>query len=320
MTPFIVAELSANHNGSLDRAIETIDAAALAGADAVKFQTFNPAKMAVPGYTLSSSAWEGMDLVDLYMEAWTPFEWHEDLFEYARQRDLTPFSSPFDEESVELLESVDCPIYKIASFELIDLELIALVAKTGKPIIMSTGMAERYEIRAAVNTARNNGCTDLTLLHCISEYPARPEHMNLVTMRGLEQFNCRVGLSDHSLGSDIPIAATALGASVIEKHFTLSRKDGGLDSGFSMEPKEFARMAKSCRSVHKSLGRITFGQGSRDLRRSLYYSEDLQEGTILENHHIKTARPALGLSPLMLSHVLGKPLKKDVKANDPVQT
>ncbi len=318
MTPFIVAELSANHNGSLDRAIQTIDAAAYAGADAVKFQTFTPEKMAIPGHVIESGQWAGRELIDLYREAHTPMEWHERLFKHTKSLGMVPFSSPFDSNAVDFLETLNCPIYKIASFEIIDLPLIAKAAQTGKRLIISTGMAEQHEIRAAVNTARGNGCTDITLLHCTSEYPASPEQMNLATLAGLYRFGCAIGLSDHSLGSGVAIAATALGAQVIEKHFTLSRSDGGLDSAFSMEPDEFREMVDGCRIAAKSIGKVKFGQGDKSLRRSLYYSQDIKKGTVITENHIKTARPALGLSPLLIHRVLNKPIEKDVKENDPV--
>lgn len=316
--PFIVAELSANHNGSINRALRIVDAAADAGADAIKLQTFNPKKMAIPGYKIKSGPWKDRELQDLYREAYTPIEWHEQLFEYARSRDLIPFSSPFDDESVDFLETLDCPIYKIASFELIDIPLIAKVAKTGKPMIMSTGMAELYEIRAAINTARANGCKDLTLLHCVSSYPAKPEDINLRTMDGLKRFGCKVGLSDHTRGTAVSVAAVARGAEVIEKHLTLDRADGGLDAGFSMEPDEFESLVNDCNNAHKAIGKIVFGGESKDLRRSLYYTQDIKRGTILEPHHIKTARPALGISPLRISQVIGQKLKKDVTENEPV--
>jgi len=317
--PFIVAELSANHNGDINRALRIIDAAANAGADAIKFQTFNPDKMAIPNYKIQSGPWMGSDLVELYRKAYTPMEWHGQLFDYARSRDLIPFSSPFDAESVDFLETFDCPIYKIASFELIDIPLIAKVAQTGKPMIMSTGMAELYEIRAAVNTARANGCKDITLLHCVSSYPAPVESINLRTMNSLRRFDCKVGLSDHTKGTAVSVAAVALGADVIEKHLTLNRVDGGLDSGFSMEPDEFESLVNDCNGAHKALGGIVYGSGnSKDLRRSLYYAEGIKKGTVLEKHHIKTARPALGISPLRISQVIGQKLREDVAENDPV--
>jgi N-acetylneuraminate synthase len=319
MNPYIIAELSANHNGSFDRAMKTIDAAAEAGASAVKFQTFTPEKMAIPGYTIESGSWVGRELIELYREARTPPEWHDKLFKHAWDRGLEVISSPFDEHAVDFLDRLGCQQYKIASFEIIDLQLIAKVARTGKPIIISTGMADLNEIRAAVNTAKGNGCFDITLLHCVSEYPAKPEDMNLSTMNALSRFDCKVGLSDHSLGIEVSVAATALGASVIEKHLTISREGGGLDSGFSMEPDEFKRLVAGCGVAKVAIGDIKFGQGNKDLRRSLYYSQDIQAGTEIEKHHLKTARPALGESPLKIDRIIGKILTVDVKENDPVQ-
>jgi len=317
MRPFIIAEVSANHGGSIERAFDIIDAAAEAGVDAIKFQTFTPEQMAVP-YKIKTGPWAGRDMVDLYKEAQTPREWHERLFHHVRAWNLIPLSSPFSIEDVDFLEDLDCPMYKIASFELVDLPLVTKAAQTGKPLILSTGQAELHEIRAAVNTARQNGCKDLTLLHCISEYPTPMDQVNLNTMEGLRRFGCKVGISDHTLGTTIPIAATALGAEVIEKHITIGK---GLDSAFSLNPDEFKAMVTACRDVSQALGKIQYYAkgGKESLRRSLYYTQNLKAGTILENHHIKTARPNLGLSPLKLHQVIGKPLTQDVELNDPVQ-
>lgn len=316
--PFIVAELSANHNGSIARAYDIIDAAHAAGADAIKFQTFDPAGMAIPGYKIKSGPWEGRELRNLYYEAHTPFCWHKSLFDYTRTIGIEPISSPFDLESLELLEGLGCTRYKIASFELVDLQLIEAVAKTGKPLIISTGMAELHEIRAAVNTARNNGCEDLTLLHCVSSYPTPLDQVNLRTMEALRRFDCKIGLSDHTLGTAVSVAATTLGADVIEKHLTLSRADGGLDSGFSIEPKEFKQLVDDCRAVSSAMGEIKFG-GDASLRRSLYYSTDIPKGTKIKKSHLKTLRPALGASPLRIDQVIGQILKTNVRENDPVQ-
>lgn len=316
----IVAEMSSNHNGSIDRAFAIIEAASYAGATHVKFQTFTPKKMAVP-YKIQSGVWKGRDLIDLYKQAHTPWGWHKELFEYSRMLGLIPFSSPFDSHGVEFLESLDCPIYKIASFELVDLQLVETIAKTKKPIIMSTGQAESHEIRAAVNTAKDNGCEDISLLHCVSSYPTEMKDVNLKTMNSLQKFGCRVGISDHTLGTSIPIAATALGAEVIEKHITMKRSDGGLDSSFSLEPDEFKAMVAACKDVSEALGEIRYyAKGQKEsLRRSLYYAHDLKKGTVLESHHIKTCRPNLGLNPLRLDQTIGTKLTQDVRENEPVQ-
>lgn len=310
----IVAEVSANHNGSIETALDTIDAAVKAGADCVKFQTFDPDQMAVP-YTIKNGAWQGYDLVDLYQKAQTPKEWHEKLFQYARERGIEPFSTPFHRDDVDFLERLYCPRYKIASFELTDIELIGYVAQTGKPIIMSTGMANKDEIQRAVSEAKKYN-DDVTLLHCISEYPATVENTNLKTMQWLRRFNVKVGVSDHSLGSIVPVMATTLGASMIEKHFTITKDS--LDADFSMCPEEFELMAGQCRQAQSALGMPTFG-GDAELRRSLYYNKDLKKGHVVQSEDIKTARPALGLEPYKINKVIGSKLKQDVRENDPVQ-
>lgn len=318
MRPFIIAEVSANHNGSIDRALQIVQEAAKAGADAVKFQTFMPENMAIPEYILENGPWEGRGLISLYEEGQTPYEWHEELFGYASQLGLIPLSSPFDSNSVEFLDSIGCQMYKIASFELVDLDLVGQVSRTGKPVIMSTGVSDHHEIRAAVAIARKNGCEDLTLLHCVSSYPTPIEDVNLRTMEALKRFGCKVGISDHTMGTTVSVAATALGAEVIEKHLTLRRVDGGLDSGFSMEPDEFKLLVDDCRTVNKALGKVHFGGKDKSLRRSLYFAGDIEAGTILENHHIKTLRPNLGMSPLKKYHILGKALRENVRENDPI--
>jgi len=316
----LIAEISANHLGSFETAMRTIEAAADCGATHVKLQTFDPVKMAVPGYKIESGPWQGRDLVDLYKEAHTPYDWHENLFRYARSLDMEIFSSPFDISDVDFLEDLECPIYKIASFELIDLRLVRRVAETRKPIIMSTGMAEASEIEAAVTTARRWGCRDLTLLHCVSEYPAQYKRMNLYKMQALNIFDPdAIGLSDHSPGTVAAVAAVALGADVIEKHFTLSKAAGGLDAKFSLEPFEFSQLVRDCKNAYDAAWIITRDDYDKSLRRSLYYAEDIPKGTVLTSRHIKTARPALGRSPLELDRVLGTILSEDVQENDPVQ-
>ena len=316
MTPFIVAEISASHNGSLERALDTIQAAAEAGADGVKFQTFTPSNMAIPGYRIEHGPWKGRDLVGLYKEAHTPAEWYIEMFSYAEELGLVPFSTPFDIEAVDFLEYLNCPLYKIASFELVDQDLISAVAATGKPMIMSTGMATRKEISQAVSIAEHSGCKSITLLHCVSEYPAPVENINLNTMLHLRTLKCDVGLSDHTEGIITAVAATALGATVIEKHITLTKD--GLDSGFALLPGEFKEMVDGCRTAALAMGQVTYSDGKGELRRSLYWDKDLPSGTRIERKHMKTARPALGLSPLDIHKVIGSTLKRDVKEDEPV--
>lgn len=316
----IVAEIGGNHNGDLERALRLVEVAAASGADAVKLQTFKPEEMAVP-YKINTGPWKDYDLTDLYLKTYPPWEWHEAIFKHANDLGIMAFSTPFSTQAVDFLETLNCPIYKIASFELVDLELIKYAANTGKPLIMSTGMAQTHEIRAAVQTAREGGCENLTLLHCVSQYPTTYEDTNLRTMSALSRFGCDIGLSDHSLGSVVPVMATTLGAKVIEKHLKLTQDEKGPDSGFSMDPYEFCDMVTQCRYAKTALGEIKFySEGKENLRRSLYYAQDVPRGTKIEPHHIKTARPALGISPLRLNQVIGKTLNQDVKENDPVQT
>lgn len=319
MNPFIIAELSCSHRGSQEEAYKLVDAAAHAGADAIKLQTFNPAKMAIPGYEIESGPWKGKYLRDLYFEAHTPEDWIRPIFERAQSYGMLAFSTPFDIESLDYLEKLACPMYKIASFELVDLNLIQAVANTGKPMIISTGMADFNEIRIAVSKARACGNHNITLLHCVSQYPAHYSEMNLKTINALRRFGCSVGLSDHSLGTEVAVAATALGAEVIEKHLTLNSDGKGLDDGFAMEPQEFKRMVDQCRNVSMAIGEVKFGGGDKSIRRSLYYAADLPKGTVLNETHMKTARPALGANPVNLKKIIGKTLTKDVKLNDPVQ-
>lgn len=324
--PFIVAEIGASHNGSLDRAIALVEAAAKAGASAVKFQTFKPESMvADESYVIEDGPWKGRKLIDLYREAYTPWEWHPVLFQRARELDLIPFSSPFDSEAVDFLETLNCPIYKIASFEIGDLGLIRKAASTGKGIILSTGMATELEIMYAVQMARHADCKDLTLLKCTSAYPASYSDANLATMTDMKyRFGCRVGISDHTFGHFVSVAAVALGATVIEKHLTISRNDGGPDSKFSMEPHEFAQLVMECNRAAKTIGQIQYGPikseiPSLKLRRSLYFADNLPAGTVIERHHIRTARPALGLEPRHLDKIIGQRLTEDVYRGNPVR-
>ena len=319
MSLFIVAEVSANHNGNIDKALRIIQSAKDAGASAVKFQTYKPESMVVQDYVIPDGPWAGQRLLDLYRVAQTPWNWHQRLFDCARNLGLIPFSTPFDEESLEFLETLNCPIYKIASFEITDLELLGKVSKKGKPIILSTGMATEREITEACKVVT----TDLTLLKCTSAYPAPPKDANLLTLPDLKKFTGKVGISDHTLGIGVSVAAVALGAEVIEKHLILSRSDGGPDSSFSMEPKEFKELVTEANRAYESLGEISYGptdseKSSLRFRRSLYYSQDFPKGTLLTKKHFKTARPMLGFEPSKIYDLVGTKLERDVKENEVV--
>ena len=328
--PFIIAEMSGNHNQSLDRALAIVDAAATTGAHALKMQTFTADSMTLDlsegEFTVTDpkSLWAGRTLYDLYEEAHTPADWHKPLFARAKEKGILCFSTPFCENAVELLESLDAPAYKIASFEAIDLPLIARVAQTGKPMIISTGMATPTEIAEAVETARTHGCKSLTLLKCTSSYPASPENTNLLTMPVLgEMFGCPVGLSDHTLGVGAAVAATALGASVIEKHFILDRSDGGVDSAFSLEPDEFTQLVDETRRAAQALGKVHFGgteseQAGRRKRRSLYIGEDMKAGEPLTPQNLRRIRPGLGLAPRHYEALLGRRVGQDVPRGTPM--
>lgn len=328
--PFIIAELSANHNGSLERALETIDTAHRSGADAIKLQTYTPDTMTIdcdlPDFIIRGGLWDGYKLYDLYKEAHTPYEWHAPLFARARKLGMTVFSTPFDETAVDLLESLDAPVYKIASFEVTDLPLIRYVANTGKPIIMSTGMASEEEIAEAVDTARSAGCRDLVLLHCISSYPAPMEQANLRQIPILsDRFGTAVGLSDHTMGTTAAVAAVALGAVIIEKHFTLSRANKGPDSEFSLEPEELQRLCVDTRDAWSALGQGGFTRQEAEVqnlqfRRSIYFVEDLPAGTVIEARHVRRIRPGHGLSPKCIDQLLGSRLLVDVSFGMPVST
>ena len=308
----IVAEIGASHRGHPDNALELIRTCVQA--DAIKFQLWTE-PMAVE-HRLKSGPWENWDLRDLYTVAETKKEWLPDLFDSCRVRDLVPFCSPFDLGAVDFLEDLDCPMYKIASFELVDLQLVEYVAMTRKPIIISTGQADRHEIRAAVNTVRKWN-DDLTLLHCVSQYPASLGDVNLITMKALKRhFECKVGISDHTEGSVVPIVAASMGADMIEKHVCLDNR--GLDSGFAMLPRQFNEMAIQARHAREVMGKIKFG-GDFELRRSLYFSQDLPAGTVINRSHIKTARPNKGLSPLQIEKILGRELTEDVWTDQPVK-
>lgn len=328
--PFIIAEMSGNHNGSLERALAIVEAAAAAGAHAVKLQTYTADTMTLDleegEFFIDDpdSLWQGTSLYKLYQKAYTPWEWHEAIFKRCRERGIIGFSTPFDESAVEFLETLDVPCYKIASFENIDLPLIKKVAATGKPLFLSTGMATLAELDEAVRAARAAGCRDLILLKCTSTYPADPKNSNLLTIPHMrELFGCPVGLSDHTLGTGVATAAVALGATVIEKHFTLNRADGGVDAAFSLEPAEMKTLVVETERAWQALGRISYGPSENERpslkhRRSLYIVKDLQAGDVLTTDNLRAIRPGLGLPPKYLPLVMGKRIKNDVKRGTPL--
>jgi pseudaminic acid synthase len=320
--PYVIAELSANHNGNIERAFETIKAARDNGADAIKIQTYTADTMTIDcdreEFMIRGGLWDGYKLYDLYKWAETPFEWHKAIFEYAASIGITVFSTPFDESAVDLLESLNTPAYKIASFEAIDLPLIRYVASKGKPMIMSTGMCSEQEIEEAVAAARGGGCEELVLLHCISSYPATMEQANLKQMPNLaERFNSLPGLSDHTLGTTASVAAVALGACLIEKHFTLSRKDKGPDSEFSIEPVELKRLCRDTYDAWAALGNSGFErqkveESSKCFRRSLYFVRDLKRGQVITDSDIRRIRPGYGIAPKYIDDVIGRTVTVDV--------
>ena len=328
--PFIIAEMSGNHNQSLDRALALVDAAADAGADAVKLQTFTADTMTLDSanaeFTIQnkSSLWQGQSLYKLYEQAHTPWEWHAPIMQHAKARGLVCFSSPFDASAVDFLESLEVPAYKIASFESIDLPLIRKVAQTGKPMIISTGMATIAEIDDAVRTARESGCQDLVLLKCTSTYPATPENTHVRTIPHMRDlFGCATGLSDHTMGLGASVAATALGAVVIEKHFTLRRADGGVDSAFSLEPEELKQLVIETERAWLSLGGIHYGPTEAEVtgrtrRRSLYIVADMQKGDTLTPANLRAIRPGLGLPPKFQDIVLGMRVSQNISAGTPL--
>jgi N-acetylneuraminate synthase len=328
-TPYIVAEMSGNHNNDIDRALRIIDAAKAAGADAIKLQTYRADTITIDHYseefTVQGGLWGGRRLYELYEEAHTPWAWHAAMFEHARRVGITIFSSPFDPTAVDFLESLGVPAYKIASPELIDLPLIRKVARTGKPVILSTGAATLEEIEEAVQTARDAGATELVVLHCTAAYPAPPEEANLSTITALaERFQVVVGLSDHTTGTNVAALAVGLGASFIEKHFTLARADGGVDSAFSLEPQELAELVSAARDAHVATGQPTFGptESERSVlknRRSLYVVKPLAKGELLTSENIRSIRPANGLKPRYLDAVLGKRAARDLAFGEPLQ-
>lgn len=328
--PYLIAEMSGNHNQSLERALEIVDAAAASGADAIKLQTYTADTMTLnvrmPGFVIDDpkSLWNGRQLYELYQEAHTPWEWHKPIMERAASRSIHCFSTPFDDSSVDFLESLGVPAYKIASFENTDLALIRKVASTGKPMIISTGMATASEIDEAVRAARAAGCKDLVVLKCTSTYPASPENTNITTIPHMRQlFGCEVGLSDHSMGCGVSVAATALGATVIEKHFTLRRSEGGVDSSFSMEPQELRQLRDETERAWRSLGAVSYGPTLAEMpslafRRSLYVSKDIKAGQTLTVDNVRCVRPGHGLAPENLQAVMGRTVSSDAPAGTPL--
>lgn len=329
-SPFIIAEMSGNHNQSLERALKIVEVAAKTGVNALKIQTYTPDTMTIDKndgeflITDKNSLWTGKSLYELYKEAYTPWEWHKPIFDKCKECGILGFSTPFDFTAVDFLEELDVPIYKIASFENTDLPLIKKVAQTGKPLIISTGMTTVAELNDLVETAKQNGCKDLILLKCTSSYPATPEGSNLLTIPHMrELFNCEVGLSDHTLGIGVAVASVALGATVIEKHFTLSRDEGGVDSAFSMEPSEMKQLVVETERAWQALGKINYTvteqeKKSLQFRRSLYIVEDMKAGEIITERNMRAIRPGLGVSPKYYEKFLGKTVKNDVSRGIPV--
>jgi pseudaminic acid synthase len=323
--PYVIAEMSANHNGSLESAMRIIREAKQAGAGAVKIQTYRPDTITLesnlPDFQISSGLWAGRTLYELYEWAHTPWEWHAPMFEYARKIDITIFSSPFDTTAVDLLEDLNAPAYKIASFEAVDLPLIKYVASTGKPVIISTGMADCAEIEEAIDAARSGGCKELAILHCVSGYPAPASDYNLrVIPDMLHRFDLVTGLSDHTLDNTTAIASIALGASIIEKHFTIDRNGGGADDSFSIEPAELVELCRAAVTAWNALGKVDYGRKSSELdnvkfRRSLYYTRDIRAGELLTADAVRSVRPGYGIAPKYLDEIVGKTLKRDIKRN-----
>lgn len=329
-SPFVIAEMSGNHNQSLERALEIVEAAAKAGAHGLKIQTYTADTMTLDisegEFFISDphSLWQGQSLYSLYQQAYTPWEWHKPIFDRCQELGIIGFSTPFDATAIDFLESLDVPCYKIASFENTDLPLIRKVASTGKPMIISTGMATVAELDETVRTARESGCKDLILLKCTSTYPATPDNTNILTIPHIRDlFDTQVGLSDHTMGIGVAVASVALGATVIEKHFTLSRADGGVDSTFSMEPEEMRQLVIETERAWLSLGKISYGvteaeKKSLIYRRSLYISQNIKKGDPLTPENLRTIRPGLGLAPKHYNILLGKIVNQDVNKGTPM--
>lgn len=328
--PFIIAEMSGNHNRSLDRALKIVEQAAASGAHALKIQTYTADTLTIDHQSEdfqindTGSLWKGKSLYQLYQEAYTPWEWHEKIFDRCKELGMIGFSTPFDETSIGFLESINAPMYKIASFENTDLKLIKRAAATGKPLIVSTGLASVSEISDIVKAAREAGCENLILLKCTSSYPASPLNSNIVTIPHLKElFGCGVGLSDHTLGTGVAVASVALGATVIEKHFTLNRKDGGVDAKFSLEPAEMKSLVNESERAWQSLGKITYGptdseKASIKYRRSLYITRDMKAGDVLNEKNLRSIRPGYGLPPKYYDVLLGKKVNTDIKRGTPM--
>jgi N-acetylneuraminate synthase len=320
--PYIIAELSGNHRGELNNALAMIDAAKAAGADAIKIQSYTPDTITLnhdgPEFMIGDGLWGGRTLYDLYSEAYTPFEWHEALFAHAKALGMTLFSSPFDHSAVDLLTELDCPAYKVASFEITDIPLLQKIARTGKPVIMSTGLATLDEISEAVTALKTAGCQELAILHCISGYPTPLEDCHLATIADLQaQFHLPVGLSDHTKDNTAAAIAVTLGASIIEKHFIIDRTDGGVDAAFSLEPAEFATMAEQAKLVKRAIGTVDYRIkpseiGGRAFRRSLYWAKAIRAGDTITTEHIRSVRPGLGVHPRYLDALIGSRAQCDV--------
>jgi len=326
--PYIIAELSANHNGSIETACRIIEQAKCAGVDAVKIQTYKPDTITLDcdsdEFRIKGGLWDGRTLYDLYQEAHMPWEWHAPLFQYARELGITIFSSPFDNTAIDLLEDLNAPAYKIASFEAVDLPLIKYAASTGKPMIISTGMADAEEIHEAVNAAYEGGCRQLAVLHCVSGYPAPLKDYNLKTIPDMiRRFGCVTGLSDHTLGNVTAVAGVALGAAIIEKHFTLDRNGGGPDDSFSLEPAELFNLCQEARDAWEALGNVDYGrksseQGNVQFRRSLYFVKDLNCGDIITADAIRSIRPGFGVMPKFMDRLIGRKAGRTISKNSPV--
>lgn len=327
-SPYIIAELSANHNGSLDTALKIVEQAKLCGADAIKLQTYKADTITLNSHNeefmIRGGLWDGQSLYELYEKAHMPWEWHKPLFEYARRLDITMFSSPFDRTAVDLLEDLNAPAYKIASFEAVDLPLIKYVASTGKPMIISTGMADKEEISEAIQAAYDGGCKELAVLHCVSGYPAPAEDYNLRTIQDMTQsFNIPVGLSDHTLDNTTAIASVILGACIIEKHFTLNRNGGGPDDSFSLEPTDLKYLCQGAKTAWQALGKVDYGrksseQGNAQFRRSLYFVKDMEAGDVIDESCIRSVRPGYGLAPKLYEKIIGRRLLVPIQKNTAV--
>lgn len=326
--PYVIAEVSANHNGKLETAMRIIEEAKKAGADAVKLQTYKPDTITLncdsEDFKIRGGLWDGRTLYELYEEAHMPWEWHKPLFEHARKVGITLFSSPFDNTAIDLLEDLNTPAYKIASFEAVDLPLIKYAASTGKPMIISTGMADAEEIQEAIDAAREGGCKELAVLHCVSGYPAPADDYNLrIIPDMINRFGLVTGLSDHTLDNTTAITSVAMGASIIEKHFTLDRSGGGPDDSFSLQPDELFALCRDARTAWSALGKVDYGrksseQGNVKFRRSLYFVADMKSGDLIEKNAVRSVRPGFGIPPKFIDAILGKTLNRDVSSGCPV--